>query len=123
MKTHFFKDRIPRRLDYVIYILVNNAVPHYQMRCNLHFMEVGRMTKGAQHKKVTVETARTYMKARQDVQLDAALLVPGEDGSHWKVTSFTTEGHFYELAIEGDYGGSHNRVLGSKGGTPEAGTE
>ena len=46
------------------------------------------------------------MKARQDVQLDAALLVPGEDGSHCKVTSFTTEGHFYELAIEGDYGGS-----------------
>ncbi|KAF9369178.1 hypothetical protein CPB97_003843, partial [Podila verticillata] len=105
MKTHFFKDKIPRRLDHVIYILINNAVPHYQTRCNLYFMEVGRKTKGALHKKAVINTARAYMKARQDRHLDAALLIPPGDGeSYWNVTSYTTEGVFYELETEGGTG-------------------
>ncbi|KAF9368273.1 hypothetical protein CPC16_005513 [Podila verticillata] len=105
MKTHFFKDKIPQQLDYVIYILINNAVPHYQTCCKLHFMEVGWKTKGALCKKSIMNAARAYMKFRQDRHLDAALLIPPGNGkSYWKVTSYTTEGLFYELATEGGTG-------------------
>ncbi|KAF9200210.1 hypothetical protein BGZ59_003419, partial [Podila verticillata] len=68
-------------------------------------MEVGQKTKGALHKKSIMNAARAYMKSRQDRHLDAALLIPPGNGkSYWKVTSYTTEGLFYELATEGRTG-------------------
>jgi len=50
MKTYYFKDKILQQLDHVIYVLVNNAISHYQTHHNLYFIEVGWKTKGTLNK-------------------------------------------------------------------------
>ncbi|KAF9343055.1 hypothetical protein BGX26_006339, partial [Mortierella sp. AD094] len=61
LKKHFFKDRQQRRIDTVIYILVNKAIPHYQQMNIRHTVQVGRMTPARKNALVARQMAMEHI--------------------------------------------------------------
>ncbi|KAF9916336.1 hypothetical protein FBU30_001445 [Linnemannia zychae] len=94
LKQHFFKQQ--RRVDIVIYVLHDLAIPHYQQKCMEGLVNVGRMN--------PVQRAEAVHLSR----IKELLATRGEKGSQMyqlmsdvvAVESFTTPAKFYELKLD-----------------------
>ncbi|KAG0223876.1 hypothetical protein BGW42_005500, partial [Actinomortierella wolfii] len=58
LKRHFFRDRLKRRADHVIYILVYGAIPKFKEACDPELANVGRASKT----EIIARGQRTYCK-------------------------------------------------------------
>ncbi|KAF9996861.1 hypothetical protein BGZ80_007152 [Entomortierella chlamydospora] len=100
LKKHFFKDRQQRRIDTVIYILVNKAIPHYQQMSIRHTVQVGRMTPARRNALVARQTAMEYIDQQRIQDPDATLLFQTLDDTVLQVRSFTNADIVYDIKVD-----------------------
>lgn len=100
LKKHFFKDKQQRRLDTVIYTLVQTAIPHYQQMCIRHSMQVGRMSPGAREVLMANILASNYMDQKRAEDPQVTFLIPTADRAVFQVQSFQGPPTTYNVKIE-----------------------
>ncbi|KAF9405003.1 hypothetical protein BGZ76_006724, partial [Entomortierella beljakovae] len=54
-----------RRVDTVVFILVNKAIPHYQQMCIRHSVQVGRMTPGRKNAEKARQLAMEFINQKR----------------------------------------------------------
>jgi hypothetical protein len=96
LKKHFFKDSGMQRPDRVIHSLAKVALPHYQRKCMLQTLGVGRMTPA--QKKARDSQHRAIDQLRKGGVSGMVLGTPL--ANTLAVRSFSDENHFYNIELD-----------------------
>ncbi|KAF9992006.1 hypothetical protein BGZ79_003642 [Entomortierella chlamydospora] len=89
-----------RRIDTVIYILVNKAIPHYQQMNIRHIVQVGRMTPARKNAIVARQMAMEHIDRQRVQDPDATLLSQTLDDTVLQVRSFTNADIIYDTKVD-----------------------
>lgn len=96
LKKHFFKDSRMQRPDRVIHSLAKVALPHYQRKCMLQTLGVGRMTPA--QKKARDSQYRAMDQLKKGAIAGMVLGTPSPNTL--AVRSFSNDNHFYNIELD-----------------------
>ncbi|KAF9086522.1 hypothetical protein BGX27_003174, partial [Mortierella sp. AM989] len=98
LKRHFFKDNRIQRPDRVIHTLAKIALPHYQRKCMLQNLGVGRMTPA--QKKARDSQFRAIEQLRRCGNNDGDVLLGTALPNVLAVKSFADPGRVYNMEMD-----------------------
>ncbi|KAF9344257.1 hypothetical protein BGX26_004593 [Mortierella sp. AD094] len=103
-KDHLSKDKQQRRIDSVIHILVEKAIPDHQELHTRRTAHIKRMTPEQRETLTDKQRALDYIENRRLQDPDAPLLFQTPDEYVLRVRSFANPSIFYDLKVERNQG-------------------
>lgn len=101
LKTTYLNRKRNRRVDRLVYILVNDVLPDYIQNINRMYLNIGRMSPEERRRRVREMSAENVNEAILATRIfEASDLGDDRQKSGYRVTSFEDENIYYEIVVE-----------------------